>query len=67
MVLHDVNQAARYAHCMVALVGGRIVASGTPQEIVTVPVLAEVFGVEAHVFVDPQSNTPFCIPRRLSR
>ena len=66
MVLHDVNQAARYAHCMVALVAGRIVACGTPHEIVTPPVLAEVFGVDAHVMVDPETDTPFCIPRRLS-
>ena len=35
MVLHDVNQAARYAHHMVALADGRVVRSGTPHEILT--------------------------------
>jgi iron complex transport system ATP-binding protein len=67
IVLHDVNQAARYAHQMVALVAGRIVACGTPQEVVTPPILAEVFGVEAQVLKDPQTNAPICIPRRLCR
>jgi ABC-type hemin transport system ATPase subunit len=51
---------------MVALVAGRIVACGTPHEIVAAPVLAEVFGVEAQVLVDPQTAAPFCIPRKLS-
>jgi iron complex transport system ATP-binding protein len=64
MVLHDINQAARYAHTMVALVAGRIVACGTPHEIVSPAVLAEVFGIEAQVLFDPQTNLPFCIPTR---
>ena len=67
MVLHDVNQAARYAHHMVALVAGRIVASGTPREIVAPSVLSEVFGVEARVLIDPHTNAPFCIPWKAAR
>ncbi len=35
MVLHDINQAARYAQHMIALRAGQIMASGTPWEIVT--------------------------------
>ena len=66
MVLHDVNQAARYAHHMVALVAGRIVAKGTPQQIITPPVLAEVFGVETQVLFDTNTNAPFCIPLKSS-
>lgn len=65
MVLHDVNQAARYAHHMVALVGGRIVARGTPHQIVAPHVLAEVFGIEAQVMIDPRTGAPFCIPGRV--
>jgi iron complex transport system ATP-binding protein len=65
MVLHDVNQAARYAHCMVALVAGQIVALGSPREILTPPVLAQVFGIEAEVLVDVHTSVPFCIPLKL--
>ena len=34
LVLHDLNQAARYADRMVALKAGRIVADGSPREII---------------------------------
>jgi ABC-type cobalamin/Fe3+-siderophores transport system ATPase subunit len=67
MVLHDINQAARYADQMVALVGGRIAASGSPHEIMTPAVLAEVFGIEAEVFRREDADVPFCIPLRRRR
>lgn len=67
MVLHDVNQAARYAEWMVALVEGRIAASGRPEEILTPEVLADVFGIEAEVFLREDANVPFCIPLRRRR
>jgi len=64
MVLHDINQAARFAQHMVALVAGRIVASGPPREMLTPRVLAEVFGIEAEVVFDCHTQAPFCIPLR---
>lgn len=62
MVLHDVNQAARYAHHMVALVNGQVVAQGTPHEIISPPVLAKVFGIVTEVFFDSRNGAPFCVP-----
>jgi iron complex transport system ATP-binding protein len=62
MVLHDVNQAARYAHHIIALVDGGVVCRGTPLEVLTPPWLARVFGIEAEVIVDRRTQTPFCIP-----
>jgi iron complex transport system ATP-binding protein len=62
MVLHDVNQAARYAQHMVALVSGQIVTSGSPREILSPRVLAEVFGIEVEVMTYGAQETPFCIP-----
>ncbi len=62
MVLHDVNQAARYADQMVALVEGRIAACGSPNEMITPHVLAKVFNVEAEVVLREGANVPFCIP-----
>jgi iron complex transport system ATP-binding protein len=65
MVLHDVNQAARYAHHMLAIADGKVVCSGTPREILTPAVLARVFGIEAHVRYETETGAPFCIPLRL--
>ncbi|WP_425280741.1 ABC transporter ATP-binding protein [Leucobacter coleopterorum] len=43
LVVHDVNFAAAYADRIVALADGRVVASGTPLEIITPEVLERVF------------------------
>lgn len=64
MVLHDINQAARHAHHMVALSEGQVFRSGPPGEILTPEVLAEVFGIEARVLVDEERGTPYCVPLR---
>jgi iron complex transport system ATP-binding protein len=62
LVLHDLNQAARYAHRMIALNEGQIVADGTPVEVLTPALLASVFNVHAHIITDPASRTPVCLP-----
>jgi iron complex transport system ATP-binding protein len=62
MVLHDLNLAARYADRLVAMRGGRIVAAGEPAEVITEPLLAEVFGLDARVIADPVAGTPLVVP-----
>jgi iron complex transport system ATP-binding protein len=62
LVLHDINQAARYAEHMLALKDGTIYARGDPTEIVTEALLADVFEIEATVErteIGPQV-TPHC-------
>jgi len=49
LVLHDIDQAARYADYMVALEDGSIYARGPPEEVVTEELLADVFEIEATV------------------
>ncbi|WP_161865166.1 ABC transporter ATP-binding protein [Pseudomonas yangonensis] len=48
-VLHDINLAASCADQLVVMRAGRIHASGTPDEVLTPQLLAEVYGVEARV------------------
>jgi iron complex transport system ATP-binding protein len=62
MVLHDVNQAARYSHEIVAMKDGRIVMTGTPRTIMNAAFLQHVFGLEAQVIADPTDGTPVCLP-----
>lgn len=64
MVLHDLNQAARYADILVALFQGRIADQGTPAEVMTASMLQAIFGVEARVFIDEETGRPWCIPLR---
>ncbi len=62
MVLHDLNLAARYADTLVAMRDGRIIACGAPSEVLTEPLLDEVFGLSAKVIPDPVAGTPLVIP-----
>jgi iron complex transport system ATP-binding protein len=62
MVLHDLNLAARYADHLIAMSGGKVAATGTPAEVVTVDRVEQVFGLESQVIVDPVSGTPMVVP-----
>ncbi|GAA2061949.1 ABC transporter ATP-binding protein [Streptomyces albiaxialis] len=62
MVLHDLNQAARYADHLVAMKDGRIVAQGPPDETVTADLVREVFGLESVVIPDPVTGDPLVVP-----
>ncbi|HEX5567073.1 MAG TPA: ABC transporter ATP-binding protein [Streptomyces sp.] len=62
MVLHDLNQAARYADHLVAMRGGRIVAQGPPAEVVTAGLVREVFGLDSVVLPDPVTGGPLVVP-----
>ncbi len=67
VVLHDLNLAARYAQRLVAMKDGALVASGTPAEVLTERLLADVFDLEARVVPDPVTGTPMVIPVRRLR
>jgi len=54
MVLHDINHALQYADEIVVIKDHGIFAQGTPQDILTVDMLATVFGVKADIFVNTQ-------------
>ena len=62
VVLHELNLAARYADDLVVMSEGRIVAHGTPAEVLTQEVLAEAFGLDALVMPDPLTQTPLVVP-----
>jgi iron complex transport system ATP-binding protein len=49
IVLHDINQAARYSDRMVVLKDGCVSARGKPDEVLTKELLADVFGIEAMI------------------
>ena len=45
-ILHDSNQAARYADQLVIPMSGQVFAQGTPDRIVTASTISEALGVE---------------------
>ncbi|MDW8212560.1 MAG: ABC transporter ATP-binding protein [Roseiflexaceae bacterium] len=62
LVLHDLNQAARYSDRMLVLHRGQIVADGAPATVLTTGLLARVFGVQAQIITDPTTGAPVCLP-----
>jgi iron complex transport system ATP-binding protein len=62
IVLHDLNLACRYAHHLVAMKDGAIVAEGRPAEVITVDTVRTVFGLESQVIDDPLTGTPLVLP-----
>ena len=65
LVLHDLNQAARFADRMVVLNQGQVIGDGPPHQVLTPELLAQVFGVRANIITDPVSGTPVCVPYAL--
>ncbi|MGV9710699.1 ABC transporter ATP-binding protein [Gordonia sp. NPDC003424] len=61
-VLHDLNQAARYATHIIAMRSGEIIAQGPPSEVITADMVERTFGVRARIIDDPESHTPLVIP-----
>jgi iron complex transport system ATP-binding protein len=61
-VLHDLNQAARYADHLVAMKAGRIVAQGAPDKVVTAETVQDVFNLSCVVVPDPVTGGPLVVP-----
>ncbi|WP_400164430.1 ABC transporter ATP-binding protein [Brevibacillus sp. TJ4] len=65
MVLHDLNQAARFADYIIAMKNGEIVKAGDPEEVMQPDVLQDVFHIDAEIGRDPRTNKPICITYNL--
>ncbi|MBJ9977877.1 ABC transporter ATP-binding protein [Pseudomonas sp. S75] len=64
-VLHDINLAASHADCLVMLEKGRVVACGTPREVLQPERLAQVYGVQARVERCSQGRLQVLVDRAL--
>jgi iron complex transport system ATP-binding protein len=58
VALHDLNLAAMFCDAVLVLRAGRAVAAGTPAEVLTPGLIADVYGVRAEVDLDPRDGRP---------
>lgn len=61
-VLHDLNQAARYADHLVVMKDGHVVTTGAPAEVLTAALVEEVFDLPCVVAPDPVVGSPTVYP-----
>ncbi|MDN4576292.1 heme ABC transporter ATP-binding protein [Pandoraea cepalis] len=72
-IVHDVNLAARHADRMALLANGRILATGTPREVMRADLIEATLGLPVHVMTpetlpgyprleDASAGVPFALP-----
>jgi iron complex transport system ATP-binding protein len=65
MVLHDLNQAARYSDTILVIKDGKLWNQGPPDKIMDEKLLREVFKIEADIYDDKVNNCPYFIPKNV--
>ncbi|QNP74311.1 ABC transporter ATP-binding protein [Streptomyces roseirectus] len=58
VALHDLNLAAMYCDQLAVLKQGRVVAAGTPREVLTETLVADVYGVRATITEEAPDGRP---------
>ena len=66
MASHDLHMAARFCTRLVVLHEGRLVADGSPDDVLTPALLQQVYGIEADVVRHPKWPGPWVLPQRPS-
>lgn len=61
MVIHELNNAARFADHMIGVKKGKVVCEGSADEVMTKENLKELFNIDAEIVKDPRNNKPVCL------
>ena len=61
MVIHELNNAARFADHMIGVKKGKVICQGSAEEVMTKENLKELFNIDAEIVQDPRNNKPVCL------
>lgn len=61
MVIHELNNASRFADHMIGIKKGSIVCEGNAESVMTQANLKEIFNIDAEIVKDPRTKKPVCI------
>ncbi|MFC9971641.1 heme ABC transporter ATP-binding protein [Spirillospora sp. NPDC127200] len=64
VVVHDLGLAAAYADRVAVLAGGGLAACGPAEEVLTAPLLSEVYQYGIEVLAHPRTGRPLVLPQR---
>ena len=61
MVIHELNNAARFADHMIGVKKAKVICQGSAEEVMTKENLKELFNIDAEIVQDPRNNKPVCL------
>ena len=64
LVTHDINLAAQFCDRLILMHKGKIIADGTPEEVLQFSLLQEVYGVQVYIDVNPFTKSIYILPYR---
>ena len=67
MVLHELNNATKFADYIIGVKEGQIVFEGKPLEVITKENLFELYGIEATLQLDAAKQYPICVDLNLAK
>ena len=60
MVLHELNNATRFADYIVGVKQGKIILEGRPKDVITKENLEKLYGIKAKLVMDDTNSYPIC-------
>lgn len=67
IVLHELNNACRFASNMIGLKKGRIICNGAPRDVITRESLKEIYGIDVTLQLSENGEYPVCVEYQLVR
>lgn len=61
MVLHELNNAARFADHIIGLKNGEVICEGAPLEVINTENLEVLYGIHAKILYDEKNRCPVCL------
>lgn len=61
MVLHELNNAARFADHIIGIQNGEVICEGKPFDVINKENLAKIYGINAKIIYDEQNECPVCM------
>jgi iron complex transport system ATP-binding protein len=61
MVLHELNNACRFADNIIGLKKGKIVCEGSPKDVITKDTLREIYNINVKLMMSEDGSYPVCV------
>ncbi|WP_300384348.1 ABC transporter ATP-binding protein [Clostridium sp.] len=65
IVLHELNNACRFANNIIGLKNGKVICEGEPKEVITKESLKEIYGIDAKLQLSDNNKYPICVDYEL--